>query len=369
MSQAPRDREGSATGTSSVAFHGQAATLPAISVVLATYNRAETLRRTLDHLARQDLPADQFEVLVIDDGSPDHTASVVEEVRPQVGFTLSYARHENRGPGYTQNRGIERARAPVILLLADDIFLEPWALRAHLERHRAHPEPEAVFLGKVVQSPDLTQTVFLRKWDPFRFHDIEGVDQLPPYRFFAMNISMKRDFVMRHGMYLEHRGRGGASCMEDLELGIRLARHGLTLRYAPEAQASHYHVVSLDTAIVRWYERGLNFGEFRRHAPMPELVVYFHVLDRHTWAEYLRVLRGPNTLRRRETSVVWHLVREAGRRLTLNALTVRYLWRPLLDGAERHAWLAARIKPSVYRAFLYYHFLRGVADARVRWGD
>lgn len=348
---------------------GPVDTLPAISVVLATYNRAETLRRTLHHLGRQDLPADQFEVLVIDDGSPDHTAAVVDETRPGVGFALVYSRHDNQGPGYTQNRGIEQARAPVILLLADDIFLEPWAVRAHLERHRAHPELEAAFLGQVVQSPDLTQTVFLRKWDPFRFHDIEGTDELPPYRFFAMNISVKREFLIRHGMYLEHRGRGGPSCMEDLELGVRLARHGLRLRYAPEAQASHYHVVTIDSAVTRWYERGLNFGEFRRYAPMPELIVYFHVLNRHTWAEYLSVLRGPNSLRNGEASITWHLVREAGRRLTLNALTVRTLWRPLFDAAERHPRLAAWVKPSMYRAYLYFHFLRGVRDGRRIWGD
>lgn len=346
-----------------------AGVLPKISVVLATYRRASTLRRTLEHLARQDLPPEQFEVIVIDDGSPDETAEVVAEMKPGLPFSLSYLRHENRGPGYTQNRGVERARAPVLLLLADDIFLHPGSVRAHLERHQANPAPGVAVLGQVVQSPDLTETVFLRKWDPFRFGDIAGWKELPPYRFWAMNISVKRDFMREHGMYLEHRGRGGPSCMEDLELGIRLHGHGLRLLYAEEAIGEHHHVVTLDQAVTRWYERGLNYGEFRRHAPMPELTVFFHVLNRHTFGEYRRVLKGPNSFRGRERSFAWHLFREAVRRITLNAFTARWCWRPLLDLAERNPQVAALVTPKTYRAYLYHHFLRGVADGRRRFGD
>lgn len=346
-----------------------AATLPKISVVLATYRRATTLRRTLEHLARQDLPPEQFEVIVIDDGSPDDTADVVAEMTPSLPFSLTYLRHENHGPGYTQNRGIERARAPVILLIADDIFLQPGSVRAHLERHQANPEPGVAVLGQVVQSPDLTETVFLSKWDPFRFGDIAGWKELPPYRFWAMNISVKRDFMREHGMYLEHRGRGGPSCMEDLELGIRLHGHGMRLLYAEEAIGLHHHVVTLDQAITRWHERGLNYGEFRRHAPMPELTVFFHVLDRHTVGEYRRVLQGPNAFRGLERRFAWHVFREAVRRITLNRVTARWIWRPLFDAAERSETVASLVTPKMYRAFLYYHFLRGVADGRRRFGD
>lgn len=342
---------------------------PQITVVLATYRRAETLRRTLGYLAAQNLEPERYEVLVVDDGSPDDTSAVVAEVRTQVPYVLRYMRHDNRGPGYTQNRGIEQARAPVVLLLADDIFLAPGALRAHLESHLSNPEEPVAVLGKVVQSPELTQSVFVSKWDPFRFHELEDMTELPPYRFFAMNISVKRDFLLHNGLYLEHRGRGGPSCMEDLELGVRLSQHGLRLLYSKTALASHHHLVTLDQAITRWYERGLNYGEFRRHAPMPELTVYFHVLDRHTAGEYFRVLRGSNWFRGTEKSAVWHVAREVARRLTLNRFTTHWFWRPLFDRAELKPALAGFIKPKMYRAFLYYHFLRGVHDGRRIYGD
>ncbi|TDB74356.1 glycosyltransferase family 2 protein, partial [Micromonospora sp. KC723] len=49
---------------------------PRCTVVVSTYNRSALLRHTLDSLTRQRMPADQFEVIVVDDGSSDDTADV-----------------------------------------------------------------------------------------------------------------------------------------------------------------------------------------------------------------------------------------------------------------------------------------------------
>lgn len=341
---------------------------PKISVVLATYQRSETLRVTLRHLQSQTLPAEAFEVIVVDDGSSDGTGAMVAAVQAEAAFDLRYLWHPNRGPGYTQNRGLDAARAALVLLLADDIFLAPQALEAHLDHHQRHDAPEVVVMGKILQSPALTGTVFLRTWDPFRFSELEHFDELPTCRFGAPNVSAKRDFLLRHGGFLEHRGRGGAAAFEDIELAYRLRGHGMRLRYERAALGWHHHVFTLDQAEARWFERGLNFGEFRRHAPHPELTVYYHVLNRETLAEYARVLRGPNPFHGRERSLAWHLFRHALRMLVLNRLTARWCWRPWFDLAEHSRWVAATVTPGMYRAYLYLHFLLGVDEGRRRWG-
>lgn len=338
---------------------------PKISVVMATYNRAETIRETLRCLDAQTLAPGEYEVLVIDDGSPDHTLQVLDEAKGWVRFPLTVMTHANAGPGYTQNRGIREARAPVVLLIADDIFLAPGALAAHLAVHQTHPEPQAASLGVVRQSPQLTQSVFLRTWDPFRFSSFDGLQELPYYLFWACNVSFKRDFMLAHGMFRDQRGRAGAAAHEDAELGYRLHLHGLQLYLAQEGTGYHYHIENLPGAMKRAYQRGLNFGEFHAHVPTPEIVVRYHVLNRRTLADHFRAVFGP---RRRyligaDRNPLLLAARYLMRTATFNRLTLPLLWVPLLEAAEHRAWAARLVHRNLYRGVISWHFFKGVRDA------
>ncbi len=343
---------------------------PEITVVMATYNRADTLPRTLDHLAKQDLAPDRFEVVVVDDASPDDTARVLAEQADSVPFELRFlVNEENRGPGYTENRGIREARAPLLLIIADDIFLAPGALRAHLEFHREHPAAEATALGTVLQSEELRDTALLRNWDPFRFWLLEDAGELPFYMFWACNVSCKREFMLEKGMFLEHRGRAGPVAFEDLELGYRLGLAGMRLRYLAEGLGYHYHPYTMEGAISRWHLRGLNYAQFRRLVPEPLLDVYFHVLNRDTARGYFRVLRSENPFEGAEASAAYHVFRHGVQTLLLNRFTARWIWRPILDAAERSPRIERLVSRQMYRAFFYYHFLRGVREAKRRFAE
>lgn len=334
---------------------------PRLSVVVVTYARAETLRRVLDCLNHQELDASEYEVIVVSDHSPDHTAEVCREMAEKLSMDFHFLENDqSRSIGYSQNRGIRHARGGIILLMADDIMQSPSSLKVHLEFHTEHPQPEVAALGRVIQSPELFHiSVFLRHWNPFRMDELEGTTIIPAYRFGAANLSFKRSFMTEHGMFCEDLGRFGAAANEDLAVGYRLKRHGLELHYLHEAWAHHFHVYTLDQAVARWYERGLNFNDFRKAASDPELTVYFHDLRWKTLREYAKVLRESNSFQGREKSLAWHLFREAVRRLILNRLTVRLVWRPMLDLAEKWPWLAERMNAQIYRAYLYYQFLRG----------
>lgn len=335
-----------------------------LSIVMATYNRADTLPVTLDHLAKQDIDGSRYELIIVDDASPDRTAEVVAELAPQLPFKVRFLRNDdNRGPGYTQNRGIREASAPLLLIMTDDVFMAPSALRQHIDFHRIHPEPYRAALGKVAQSPALRDTALMRNWDPFRFWLLDGVDQLPFYMFWACNVSCKLEFMQQFGMFRDHKGRGGCVAFEDLEVGYRLSNHGMQLHYLPQALGEHYHFYTMEEAEHRWYMRGLNFDEFCRYVPDPLMPVYFHVLNGQTFSEYLGALKGPNPFRGRERYIAWHVVRHLLRMLILNRWTVAALWKPLLKGAEKSKILESLTNRHVYRAYFYYHFLRGVGDA------
>ncbi|MBV9821651.1 MAG: glycosyltransferase family 2 protein, partial [Actinobacteria bacterium] len=108
---------------------------PACSVIVPTYNRAELLRRTLDSLLRQDLPPAQFEVLVVDDGSADHTAEVVESFRDRLDVRYFFQPDEGWRVAQARNVGLAAATREVCVMVDSGVLLHSGCLAAHLDSH------------------------------------------------------------------------------------------------------------------------------------------------------------------------------------------------------------------------------------------
>jgi glycosyltransferase involved in cell wall biosynthesis len=94
--------------------------LPAVSVVLPTRNRAALLTRTLESLVHQTLPAERFEIIVVDNGSTDGTAGVVESAARRLP-QLRYLRTEQPGLHVARHAGLRAASSEVLLFGDDDI--------------------------------------------------------------------------------------------------------------------------------------------------------------------------------------------------------------------------------------------------------
>ena len=92
---------------------------PFFSVVIPVYNRADLLRATLQSVLSQS--EQDFEIVVVDDGSSDHPGRVAEEF---CDARIIFMRQENRGGGAARNTGIDHARGRFIAFLdSDDCFL------------------------------------------------------------------------------------------------------------------------------------------------------------------------------------------------------------------------------------------------------
>ncbi len=315
---------------------------PVISVVIATYNRRDTLKITLEKLAALNTPASEFEVIVVDDGSTDGTMEMAEALTISLPYELRCLHHENHGPGFTQNRGINDAKSNLILLIADDIWPTERLLDQHLETHKEHPEENIAVLGKVLQSPDLPPTVMHKYWNPFRYDRFEGKKQLDGINFLACNISVKKSFLLQNGMYKERPG----VAHEDIELGYRLKEKGLRIIYNEDALAYHYHCESLPKACKRAYERGWNFDMISENIPKSFIFPLYHICSLKAGCKaFLRMLP-----------------REIPRIMFFNKWSVCFFWRPILQLAENNSMAASFANSFSYRGVMGYYQRKGYRD-------
>lgn len=104
-----------------------------VSVVIPTYNRAELLSRTITSVLDQSFQ--DFEVIVVDDGSIDETEAIVSEYTDD---RIIYLPHEvNKGPSAARNTGVKAAEGELIAFLDSDDELKPTFLERSIETLQA----------------------------------------------------------------------------------------------------------------------------------------------------------------------------------------------------------------------------------------
>lgn len=105
-----------------------------ISVIIPTYNRVDTINRALDSVLSQTSAAD--EIIVVDDGSIDHTAEKIQQQYPQVKLI----QQPNKGVSAARNSGINAAQHEWIALLDSDDEWLPDKLAIMRQAHELHPQ-------------------------------------------------------------------------------------------------------------------------------------------------------------------------------------------------------------------------------------
>lgn len=110
-----------------------------IAVILSTFQRPGHLHRSLQSLALQRGVRRQFEVVVTDDGSIDHTADVVRRFARSADFPVTFTTHVHRGFRLTRcrNEGVLASSAPYLLFSDSDCIFPPNHLEQHLRARRA----------------------------------------------------------------------------------------------------------------------------------------------------------------------------------------------------------------------------------------
>lgn len=232
--------------------------LPAISVIVTCYNQAYHLKRVLQAYERQTV-AEPFELIAVDDASPDETFAVLSAYAPQ-RYTLRVLRQEkNQGPAAARNRGIEAAQAPLVVFAQDDILPETSFIAEHLAAHRRNPAVETAILGRVAWPSDMPVNSLMKHIDgmgaeQFSYFYLKDGQEYDFRHFYTANISVKRAMLGRVDHWFDTDFPFAA--YEDVELSYRLSKKGMKILYDARPLAYHYHYHQIWSFAERQYRAG-----------------------------------------------------------------------------------------------------------------
>jgi glycosyltransferase involved in cell wall biosynthesis len=112
-----------------------------VTVLIDTYNHGRYIEEAIDSVLSQDFPADQMEVLIVDDGSTDDTGERVQKY----GERVHYLYKPNGGQASAFNFGFARARGEIVALLDGDDTWLPGKLKRIVEEFEKHPEVGMIY--------------------------------------------------------------------------------------------------------------------------------------------------------------------------------------------------------------------------------
>jgi glycosyltransferase involved in cell wall biosynthesis len=220
-----------------------------LTVALCTYNRADFLRQTLAGLARQNFPRDQFEVLVIDNNSRDHTAAVVAEFANSVPAPR-HVLETQQGLDYARNRAISEARGDLIIFGDDDILVAPdWLTQMLAPFATANAEHIGAVGGEVIPVFPDGLPPWVAEWHaPLAFRTDAG--PLPArHSPMGANLAIPRAVFARVGLFHTALDRAAGNYFSggDSEMVRRIRAAGLEIWFAPRAAVRHQMPASRTT--------------------------------------------------------------------------------------------------------------------------
>ena len=218
-----------------------------LSIVVATYNRAQSLLRTLHSVVGQTAPAEKWECVVVNNNSTDNTEALFAEfAAANPTFDLKIVTETKQGLSNARNCGIAASKGEYIAIVDDDETLEDTFAESYIEFFDAFPTAMAAggavkacyesarprwmshFTEQMIANPldlDIAVTIFPNSRVPA-----------------GGNMAFRREVFDRVGLFNPKLGRNGQSLVggEENDLFARLRREGELLYFVPNAAIYHH---------------------------------------------------------------------------------------------------------------------------------
>jgi glycosyltransferase involved in cell wall biosynthesis len=256
-----------------------------VSVIVPVYSPGDALSRVLDSLAVQTMPAEDVEVIFVDDGSPDDTFARLQELAAGRPNTLAFSIEHSGWPSRPRNVGIEHATGEYLLFMDHDDSLYPDGLRRAYEF--AAENGADVLAFKEQKSDDVWwSTAALADGNLGNVVDAggSGIDRLQP---------MMPHKLYRRALFLDHGIRfpeGGRVLWEDVFINVAAYRHAKVVS------------VLADTPVYLWHASDQNSSHTFDHTR----IEFWERLE-DVLAFITRTLDTPEFRPARDTVLAWEL--------------------------------------------------------------
>lgn len=204
------------------------------SIIIPAYNKADSLEQSLANLARQTMPDDEYEVIVVDDGSTDVTEVMV--AAQETPYLIHYLKQRNQGASVARNTGVSLAKGKILFFLDADIWLNEDALAEHLRAHFANNR--VLVAGRIL--PLVPNSIQVEDLYYQRYFDFGPDARTLHWRDVKTQaLSMKKEHFFEIGPFDKDLRRG-----QDVEFGYRAVQKGFEIKYCPHAIGIHNHQLS-----------------------------------------------------------------------------------------------------------------------------
>ena len=240
------------------------------TVAICTFNRADSLRKTLQSLVQMEQPDElSWELLVIDNNSSDHTPAVVEAFAQ--ALPLRYLFHSAQGLSHARNRALKEFKGDYVVFTDDDVSVSEGWLRSYL--HAVQNDDDPGYAGGPItpkwvdQKPAwLVDESMPLIGGVLGYYTLgtenRGYDETDMHPYGA-NCLLRKDTVNKVGQFRvdlgvvgETPGRG-----EEAEYFARVREAGIPGRYVARAEVFHrisYRDVSARNLFRYGYQKGVS---------------------------------------------------------------------------------------------------------------
>lgn len=266
---------------------------PEISVIISTRNRSVSLSRCLEAVSRLD-PSLNWELVVVDNGSTDGTADVLDRFSSTFERPLTYVYEPKKGLSNARNAGCVSAQGQILAFTDDDCYVDQNYLHALIECFKQ--EDVGYVTGRIMLFDPTDHPVTINESTTRK--DFVPGQYLAPGEVKGANMAFRSNVLEQIGGFDPAFGSGAFFPSEDCDAAARASLRGWRGSYEPTICVHHHHGRKADDLVGLFKDYDVGRGAY--HAKL--------LLQCRKLGLFLRGLKGiPRRFCERPVSLYWEM--------------------------------------------------------------